>query len=316
MFEAAKDLVKKSNKIYIVGHINPDGDAIGAACAMCLALRKMGKDASVICPSVADCFLFLPKFQEQIGVIESEYDLLICVDSGNIERLAIDVSDFEKAKKVLLLDHHQISRPCGDINCIRADLPATCELVYNFLQVLDVEMDCEIATYLYTGIMTDTGSFNYASTRPSTMYIVSKLFEQGIDFSDICQRLNHTIKEEKLKLVAKTIDNMEVYFDGKLRYSYVDQKEISNIGILDEDAEGMTNYLRDVEGTEVAIHVRQRIDGTNKVSIRSAGKVDVANIAIAFGGGGHARASGFVMPGEYMETKKELINMVEVMLKC
>ena len=130
----------------------------------------------------------------------------------------------------------------------------------------------------------------------------------------ICKRLNDTIKEAKLKLIAYTIDNMEVYYDGKFRYSYVSYEEIKRLGLDEEDAEGMTNYLRMVEGTEVAVAVRGKSDGTNKVSMRSGGKVDVSKIAILFGGGGHERASGYTMPKDLETSKKELLDVVGGML--
>ena len=122
------------------------------------------------------------------------------------------------------------------------------------------------------------------------------------------------MKEAKLKLIAKTIDNMEVLYDGKMRYSYVSYEEIKNLGINDEDSEGMTNYLRSVEGTEIAVYVRGRSDGTNKVSMRSGGKLDISKIAIEFGGGGHPRAAGYTMKDDVEVEKEKLIKAVGEML--
>ena len=127
-------------------------------------------------------------------------------------------------------------------------------------------------------------------------------------------KLNDTMKEAKLKLIAKTIDNMEVLYDGKMRYSYVSYEEIKNLGINDEDSEGMTNYLRSVEGTEIAVYVRGRSDGTNKVSMRSGGKLDISKIAIEFGGGGHPRAAGYTMKDDVEVEKEKLIKAVGEML--
>lgn len=317
MFKSVKETIKNSKNIYLVAHINPDGDAIGSSFALSLGLRKLGKTANVIMPKCSDTFSFLPHIEEaKEKVKESEYDLLICLDSSTKERLAISDEDFKKAKKVLMLDHHvNDDEKYADVAYIRSDLPATCEIVFDLLNYLEVEIDKDIATYIYSGILTDTGSFNYSSTKPSTLVAVSKLIQTGIDFSYICRKLNDEIKEAKLKLIAKTIDNMEVYFGGKLRYSYVDYDFISSLGLDEEDAEGMTNYLRMVEGTEVAVYVREKSDGSNKVSMRSTGNVDVSTVAIELGGGGHKRASGYTMDGEYEKAKEILIHKIEEMIK-
>lgn len=316
MFEAAKSLIDNANKVYVVGHINPDGDSIGSAFAMCLGLESLGKNAKVVIPSRSSVYDFLPHIKKYSvdNVEDEEYDLLVCVDSSDKDRLSISEEDFNKAKKVLVLDHHEEKIPYGNVNCIRSDLPAASQIVYDFINYLGIKIDKDIATYLYMGIMTDTGSFNYSSTKPSTFEAASSLISTGIDFSDICKRVNDTKDESVLYLIKSTIDNMEVYYDGQVRYSYVPYETIKAIGIDEEDADGMTNYLRMVKGTEVAIYVRGKSNGTNKASLRSNGKVDVSKIAIAFGGGGHKRASGYTMPKDYEVSKKELLDMIGGML--
>ncbi len=315
MFDGVKELIDNSNSIYIVAHENPDGDAIGSTFSTYLGLKQLGKNVKVLMKRCSDSFKFLPHIYDAVQNVDKlHYDLLICVDSSDKSRLDISDDDFTKAKSVLMLDHHKKVAPYGDINCIDETIPAACEIIYNFLIHIGVEINKEIATYLYTGIMTDTGSFNYSSTKPSTLRIAANLIETGVNFSDICKKLNDTIREEKLKLIARSIDNMEVYFDGKFRYTYVDYDTLQQLGIDDEDAEGMTNYLRMVEGTEIAVYVRGKSDGTSKVSMRSSGNIDVSKIAISFGGGGHERAAGYTIKGNFAEEKAKLIKMVEVML--
>ncbi|MDD3304141.1 MAG: bifunctional oligoribonuclease/PAP phosphatase NrnA [Clostridia bacterium] len=316
MFKKAKEMIEKANKIYVVGHINPDGDAIGSSFAVYFALKNMGKDVNVIMPKYSESFAFLPGIANAVESVEEEcYDLLIAVDSSVKTRLAISEKDYNKAKQVIMLDHHKTSEPFGDFQYINSEIPAASQIIYDFLTEIGCEIDKTIATYLYAGIVTDTGSFNYSSTKPSTLLIAAKLLELNIDFSEICKKLNDTIKEAKLRLIALTIDNMEVYFDGKFRYSYVSYEDIKRLGLDEEDAEGMTNYLRMVEGTEIAVAVRGKSNGTNKVSMRSNGKVDVSKIAISFDGGGHARAAGYTMPKDLETSKKELLDAVGVMLK-
>lgn len=316
MFSEAQKLVKDAEKIYVVGHINPDGDSIGSSFGICIALRNMGKDARVVLPKYSTTFSFLPHINEYsvTNISDAEYDLLVCVDSSDKDRLSISSEDYRKAKKVLMLDHHEKKVPYGDVNCIFSELPAASEIVFNFLEYMNINITNEIATYLYMGIMTDTGSFNYSSTKPSTFIAASKLIQTGIDFSDICKRINDTKKESFLYLIKETINNMEVYFDGKVRYSYIPYNTIKGLGIDEEDAEGMTNYLRMIEGTEVAVYVRGKSNGTNKVSLRSNGNVDVSLVAFNFGGGGHKRASGYTMPEEYDISKEKLLSMLGGMI--
>ncbi len=307
-FREAKKYIKKANRIYVVGHINPDGDSIGSSFAMYLSLKKMGKNVSVIIPKHSENFDFLPHMNEaKLSIEEDEIDLLIAVDSSDIRRLALSEEDIKKAKNIIMIDHHKRTNVYGKVNVIDETCPATCQLVYEFISYLKVKIDIDIAMHIYSGILTDTGSFNYSTTNERTLAIVSKLVGLGINFSYICKKLNDTIKEAKLKLIALAINNMEVYENGKIRYTYVDYDTIVKLGVDEEDAEGMTNYLRMVEGTEVSVYVRGKSNGTNKVSLRSGDTVDVGAIAILFGGGGHKRASGYTMTEDIKVAKEKLL---------
>lgn len=315
MFKEAKELVEKSDLVYVVAHINPDGDAIGSTFAVYYALKKMGKDVHVIMPSFSSVFNFLPGVDTKVDLVkEEEYDLLIALDSSDHTRLAMSEEDFKKAKHVIMLDHHQISRPYGEFRYIDDNKSSASEIAYLFVKALGVELDENIATLLYTGIMTDTGSFNYSNATSDTFRVVAELLENGAKSVEVCKKLNDTIKEAKLRLIAKAIDNMEVYYNGKVRYTYISFEDIDNLGIHDEDAEGMTNYLRSVEGTEVAIYVRGKSDGSLKVSMRSNGNVDISKIAIEFGGGGHPRAAGYTMQDELEIGKEKIVKAIGEML--
>lgn len=314
-FKEAKKYIEEANKIYIVGHINPDGDAIGSGFALYLALKKVGKDVSVILPKRSEIFDFLPHIDDaKSSIIEDEIDLLITVDASDIRRLALPHDDIKKAKNILMIDHHKKSNPYGIVNVIDETMPATCQIIYELIEYLGIEIDVDIASYIYAGIISDTGSFNYSTTNERTLEIASKLVGLGINFSYICKKLNDTIKESKLKLIAIAINNMEVYDEGKIRYTYIDYDTISGLGVDEEDAEGMTNYLRMVEGTEVAVYVRQKSDGSNKVSLRSGDIVDVSTLAIIFGGGGHKRASGYTMTEDLPIAKQKLIDEIRKLI--
>ena len=314
-FKEAMKMVEKSNSIYIATHVSPDGDAIGSSMAMYLALKDMGKDVHVIIPSYSDRFSFLEELKDvQTEIADSEFDLLIVVDVSSIDRIAIDNNGIDKAKKVLVIDHHQKTTIDADMMIVNSNSPAACELVYEFFEANNVTVSKEVAKYIYMGIVTDTGSFNYRNTTSKTHRIAGKLLDTGIDFTYICKMVNDTMKESRLKLIAYIIDNMETYCDGKVKYAKVPNSVLKELNIKDEDAEGLVNYLRCIVGVDVAVYARGLEDGTYKVSLRSNFDYDVSKIAAIFGGGGHINAAGFTVNEEIDNVKDEIIKVVGVNL--
>lgn len=311
----AMELINKSNSIYIASHINPDGDAIGSTMSMYLALKNMGKDVHVILPKHSDRFNFLDelKYAEK-SIDEESYDLLIILDVSSIDRIAITEEEYNKAKKKLVIDHHQNPKIEADYIITESDTPAACQIVYEFLEGNNVSIDSNIAKYIYLGMLTDTGNFNYQNTNPRTHRIVANLLETGIDFAYICKMINDTMKEERLKLIAYVINHIETYKDGKIKYAKVTNDVFESFGINEEDAEGIVNYLRCIKGVDIAIFAKQTKEGTYKVSLRSNGNVDVSKAAMQLGGGGHINASGFTVNGEIDNVKNEIIELVGVNL--
>ncbi len=314
-FKKAIDLINESNSIYIVTHISPDGDAIGSSMAMYLALKSMNKDVHVVIENYSDRFEFLTELKEaEKEVVNKEYDLLISVDVSSVDRIAAPKEFIEKAKKVLVIDHHQNTNISADVLVVNSKSPAACELVYELLESGNINVDKEIAKYIYMGIVTDTGSFNYRNTSSKTHKIAAKLLDTGIDFAYICKMVNDTMKESRLKLIAYIIDNMETYFDGRVKYAKVPNEVLKKFDLPDEDAEGLVNYLRCIVGVDVAIYARGLENGTYKVSLRSNFDYDVAKVANAFGGGGHINAAGFTVNEEIDNVKDEILNVVGVNL--
>lgn len=312
MYKLVVKEIKKAKSIYIATHVNPDGDAIGSSMALYLALKEMGKDVKVILPSYADIFDTLPYLNEVVNKVEKEQvDLLIFLDSSDQGRIAINPEDIKKAKKTICIDHHKTSVKYTDISVVDEKSPATAELIFNLLKALKVNINKDIATHIYAGILTDTGSFKYSSTRPETFKIASELIETGIDFSKIARNLLDTYKKGKLKLIGKYVDKIEE-IDEKIFLSEVSLAEIKSLGLTDEDAEGMANYGLMVKEVEVSIYIREKEDGTFKVSMRSKGIVDLAKVALLFGGGGHQRAAGCSFTKEeYPRGREELLKVIK-----
>jgi len=315
MFSKAMTLINDSTSIYITSHVSPDGDAVGSVFAMYLALKNMGKDVHVIMPKYSDRF----KFLEEISLAEEEvdkdaYDLCVVLDCSSIDRIAMLEGDFNKAKKKLVIDHHINSKIEADLMVVDSKSPATCQMVYEFLTSQNILIDKDIAKYIYMGIVTDTGSFNYQSTTSKTHKIVADLLDTGIDFAYICKMVNDTMKENRLKLIAYAINNIETYKNGKIKYVKISNEVLKSFNISDEDAEGIVNYLRCIEGVDIAIYARELDNGTYKVSMRSNGNVDVSNAAIRLGGGGHINAAGFSVSEEIDNVIDEIIEIVGVNL--
>lgn len=311
MYKRMYKEIKKSNKIYIVTHKRPDGDAIGSSFAMYIALKNMNKDVTIIMKEYMRKFEFLNILKNSKEKVEEEsYDLLICMDSGAKERLEISNEDYNKAKKVVVFDHHQLNNIEADIKIVDENSPANCELIYEFFVKNKIQITKEMADLLYLGIMTDTGSFNYKRTTSRSYFIASKLLEKGADFVNICRKINDTYSQNKLKLLGHIIANMESFADGKIMFSLIKEETMKKINATDEDTDSLVNYLRMVEGTEIAV-LAYPIDNKNyKISMRTQGKVDCSKIAREFGGGGHIRASGFET-NDVNKTKDALIERIK-----
>lgn len=314
-YKNAMDLINESNSIYITAHVNPDGDAIGSVFSMYLALKNLGKDVHVIMPKYPERFNFLEELSlAEDSVKVSEYDLCITIDVSSIDRIAMTADDYMKAKKKLVIDHHINTKIEADILVIDSKSPAACQIIYEMLTSQNVNINEKIAKYIYMGIVTDTGSFNYRNTTATTHRIAADLLDTGIDFAYICKMVNDTMKENRLKLIAYAINNIETYKDGKIKYVKVSKEILEELGVEDEEAEGIVNYLRCIQGVDIAIYARGLKDGTYRVSMRSNGDVDVSEAAMKLGGGGHINASGFTVNEEIDNVKDEIIEIVGVNL--
>ena len=293
-YDKAMEYINGADTIYIVSHIRPDGDAIGSAFAMCHALLDMGKKAYVIMQEYSKRYEFLPSIKEAVkNVKEDSYDLLICVDTSDRERLVITNEDFEKAKHVIAFDHHKNSKIPAEVLVVNDEAPATCEILYDFLLKENIKITEIMSNYIYMGLMTDTGNLNYRRTTSNTYKIAGEMLDLGADFVNICKNVNDTYPEARMKLLAYVITNMKKYCDGKVRVGIATKEIIDSLEVEPEDVEGMTNFLRMIEGTELAIYAREEENGKFKVSMRTDAKIDCSKIAIEYGGGGHVCASGF-----------------------
>lgn len=303
--------VKEYNSIAVSGHIKPDGDSIGSCIAMTLYLRKVypDKDIRLFLEPVPPCFNGI----EGVEIIDSTFaglepEAYILLD-GTPDRMGAGEKLYNAAKKRINIDHHiSNAEGKGDVNFIDPKASSAAELVY---RVIDTDyLDKVIASWIYLGIVHDTGMFKFPSTSPDTMRAVVRLMEEKLD----CQYLiDKTFYEKTFTqniACAKIVEKSKLYLNGKVIIGTISMKEMNEQKITKNDFDGVINQLRITEGTEVAIFMYPINDVTMKVSLRSKKKVDVAEICQMYGGGGHIRAAGYYRKGTIEEITNELLEVL------
>ena len=304
--------IKKAETIVLLTHETPDGDAIGSSLAMKLALEKLGKKAELIMSSYAKTFDYLPEVNDikKESQIE-EYDLAISLDCATLKRLD-NKEYFEKAKKTIVIDHHGSNNMYGDINYVNPVAPACSEILLAMFSYYGIEVDVKIGTCLMTGIITDTGGLQYPSTTADTFEYAAELLRKGVDIADICKRTLQTKTKANFELTKRVMDRMELLEDGKVAFSYIDQKDMNEVNAEEGDHEGLVNIGRSIDGVEVSIFIRQKEnENAYKVSMRSGSYVNVSDVCLMFGGGGHPRAAGALVQGSIEQVKDKLVNEVK-----
>lgn len=296
--------LKAAESILIFIHTNTDGDALGAAAALCRALRNEGKTAWILideeiphyidfmdtefCTADADCLI--------------SPDVCICVDCGEYGRFPAFADKYDEGRLRLCVDHHATGSGFGDYYYIDESAAATCQIVYRLLREMDVYMDVKIAESLYTGLSTDTGSFQFSNTTAETHLVAAELLRAGIDHTAINVRLYQTVPVKKIKLQTMILQRAEFLHDGKVAVSCVTGEMLQQASAILDDAEGSIDMLRNIEGVEMAVFLKEKGDCV-KVSMRAKSYANVDKIAASFGGGGHKKAAGCTL---HMDMNKAL----------
>lgn len=304
------DIIKANHSFGVTYHVSPDGDACGSVMALVQGLRKLGKEAYIISRDLTpDNLGFLPLSMEIAGhntKPKNNSDILIALDCGNEERLSCDISDF--TGMIINVDHHITNDMYGRFNYVDSSSSATSEIIYSLLNELDIELDTSIAKCLYTGILTDTGSFRHSNTTSSTHKVVSNLLNYNINHTKIHSALFDNKPFSKLKLIGRVLDDCKLLFNGKLILLYVTKQMLNELNIDNIDTGDLVSYGLQVENTEVSVLLKETDCGV-KVSLRSKNEFDVRNIAEKFGGGGHIKASGITFNDcTLSEVKDKILN--------
>ena len=308
--------VNEAEKIVILTHESPDGDAIGSSLAMKLMLETLGKEPDVIIPEYSRLYKFLPEIDKVKTESEiKEYDLAISLDCATIKRIA-KKEYFENAKKTIVIDHHGSNNMYGDLNYVNPVSPACCEVLAGIAEYFQIDITKEMGTCLMTGIITDTGGFRHSGINPETFEFTAELIRKGVNVPDIYKRTLRTRTKANFLLSKKVVERMEILYDGKITFTYMTTADEEEVNAEPGDHEGLVDIGRDIEGVEVSIFIRQK-EGTDnyKVSLRSSELVNVSDVCLMFGGGGHPRAAGALVQGTVEEVKEKLVKEVKKQLK-
>lgn len=319
MIKQIVNRLKQSRTLLVASHVNPDGDAVGALLALGLALKSMNKGVCIYNQSaIPAVYRFLPSVSNigQTVAQPMEYDAVVVLDCGSIERLGSIAADVRNTPMIINIDHHMTNTRFGHIHLIDPTACATAEIVYRLIKQLPVKIDRAIAMAIYTGILTDTGSFRFSNTNKASFAICSEMIECGANPYEVAQFVYGHYSLGRIKLLNLALDSLEISANGKMSIMSLTQDMMDNTGTQVEDIDGIINYARRIEDVKIAALIHE-VAGNGRdrrqyhVSLRSDGSVNVAHIAAYFGGGGHANAAGFSAEAALPELKNKIVQLSE-----
>jgi len=311
--KAIADALRQHERFLVVTHENPDGDALGSLLAATLALRRLGKDVVMYHAGETPLpreYAFMPlKGLVRQQPADASERVLVAVDCAKEDRIG-DEAVLALAPVVLNVDHHHDNTRFGDHNLIVADASSTGEVLRDVFAELGVELTPELAEPLYIALVTDTGRFQYANTTPKALRLAAELVEAGADIHAVFQEVYESVEFAKLKLLARALDRAEVLEGGRIVVSHLVRADFVDAGASEPYSEGIIDYLRAVEGAELAVLIREQLSrgaAAYKGSLRSSiDELDVSAIARRFGGGGHRQAAGFSTDLPLEETVEQI----------
>jgi len=315
--------LKNSRSVLIASHVNPDGDAIGSLLAMGLALDALNIKATLYNESdIPAVYRFLPEIkhiQNQISRVHA-YETAIILDCSNLDRIGRATDIVTQIPMVINIDHHSTNTRFGERQLIDDKACATAELVFRLLKEMDVPISTAMATSIYTGIVTDTGSFRFSNTNASAFEICNEMVLLGVKPKHIARHLYGSYSLGRIKLLNQALGSIEISNNGSLSLMTLTLNMLRQTGTQPEDADGLIQYARKIEDVKVAALIQEQANGRKHVSadknyhvsLRSDGSIDVAAIAATFGGGGHPSAAGFNLESTLDKIKETIKAIPEI----
>ncbi len=306
-------IIKSNHRFLLTTHIHPDGDAIGSLLAMGFFLEYLGKEPVLFTEDpVPAQYLFLPGVEK---ISHDPSDLLAAeacfvLDCGDSKRIGSISSELFKISPVIVIDHHLSHHTFGDICWINPKSSAVGELIYHLIKSTGADISYNMAVNLYVAILTDTGSFCYASTSSEAMRIAAEMIDLGVKPWWVSQNIYENYSVNSLRLLAAVLSTLRTYYEGRVGLIAVSRDMLRATYTLIEDTGDFINYPRSIAGVQLAIFIKEIEAGCFSVSLRSRDKVNVASLAEKFGGGGHFNAAGFKRRGDYETIKQELLSEI------
>ncbi len=307
------DTMRKAQTFCVVGHIRPDGDCIGSQLGLTMALRSMGKDA--VCWNqdvVPQKLSFLDPDKVVAKPVKGKhFDCVIATDCASFERLGTVGEHIQNRDVFINIDHHGSNTRYADINWISPKESSSGELIFRLLKAAKLPVTPTIANCLFTAVSTDTGSFQYASTRPSTYHTAAELVKYGAELGRICHEVYQSYPLSRVRLLRHVYNSFRLVHDEQIAYFWLKPVDFARTGATTADSEGLIDHVRDIEPVVVACVFEEMEPEVTRVSLRSKTKaVNVSAIAQEFGGGGHPAAAGARIEGRPLTVQRRVLAAV------
>ena len=306
--------VKGSSTFAIGGHMRPDGDCIGSQLAVAYALKNLGKKVTVFSQDeMPEKLAFLDPKKLITGPRKTRhYDCVLVADCASYERMGTICDSVSRRDLLINIDHHSSNSRYGDLNWVDPKSASSGELVFQLLKQANWPITPPIADCLFTAISTDTGSFQYATARPSTYMIAAELVKRGANLSRICEEVYQSYPLSRVKLQRHMYNSFKIIENNQIAYFWIRQADYKKTGAVPDESEGLIDHIRNIQGVKIACLFEEIEPELTRVSLRSkVPELDVSTIAVSFGGGGHLSAAGARIPGKQMTTQRQVLAAVK-----
>ena len=308
------EILKNTKSAVILPHINADGDAVASSQAMKAFLCCMGRESVIITEEpVEERLSFIADGIKVYGGDMPEYDTVIVLDCGDIDRLGNRGKLIRQDVKVINIDHHKTNKGFGDASYVNASASATGEIMFDLFKEANTSITDEAAMFIYTAICSDTGGFAYSNVSPKTFRIAAELIEHNFDHAEVSRLLFDCVDINSELIKAELVKTVNSYSDGKIRTVTATTHLAESFGLNVEEIQGLVDIPRRIRGTEIAVAIKES-EGGVRVSLRSNGDADVAKVALLFGGGGHTKAAGCSINADVIEAEKLIVKACEDVL--
>jgi len=308
------EALRESQTVCVVGHIRPDGDCVGSQLGLTLALRDQGK--KVTCWN-EDRMPEKYEFLDRDGTIQKPrkgmtFDCVVATDAASLERVGSVGKCIADRKLLINIDHHESNTRYGDLNWVSAREPSTGELIFRLLKIAKWPITKRIANSLFTAVSTDTGSFQYATTRPGTYHVAGELVSRGADLAKICDEVYQSYPLSRVRLLRHIYSHFRLTHEDQIAYFWLKKADYTRTGADSSDSEGLIDHIRAIAPVVVACVFEEIEPELTRISLRSKSeKVNVNEIAAQFGGGGHPAAAGARIPGSPLSVQRKVIAAIK-----